>query len=308
MKTLSYLKYGILAIALFAIVACEKERIVEQEEDTEFTSLEDFYNENQPEEQSFIIDSTGNDSVVGKEGTHIWGIPNTIFMYKNTHQDITYPYVLKLIEAYSIKNMIFSKLPTVAQDSMINSDGELKVTAFKNNEELMIKENLFYQMMAPNANPDNNKDVYYGFTNGSTTDWNKNILQTDYIFTQDNTNITTIQPGYLLAISKLGWLNIAKPINPAQKTDISFTAAGVNTNLLDVFVILPNQHSFKKASNMVASNMPIGEQVKVFSMGKDTSGKMHYFCQSYTISAGLTVAITMQEATKAEVLTVMDTL
>lgn len=309
MKTLNYLKYGILALAIITLSSCEKERISEEEPVNEYASLDDFYNNNELEEQSWIIDSTSNDSIVGTYGTHIWGIPNTIFMYKSSQLDISYPYELRLIEAYSIRRMIFAKLPTVAQGEFINSDGELKITAYKDNQELAIKENLFYQMLAPNATPDANKSIYYGFTTGSSSDWNNDVTLTDYLFAQDNaTNISTVSNGYLARITKLGWINIAKPVISTQKTNITFTAPGTNTNLLDIYVILPNQRSFKKAISMVASDMPVGEQVKVFSMGKDTSGKMHYFSQSFTISNGLTIPITMQEATEAEVLAAMDAL
>lgn len=290
-------------------ISCEKERTETEDPQTEYTSLDEFYDENQPEEQSFIIDSLGGDTIIGKEGTHIWGIPKTIFMNKATQQDIFYPYELRLIESYSIKNMILSKLPTVAQGNLLISEGEVKVTAYKNGQELAIKQHMGYEMMTPSANPLANMELFYGFTAGTTNDWTKFLLLTDYLFPTDGvTHISNSSEGYMLKVAKTGWVNVAKEFTYTPKTDITFTAAGVNTNFIDIYAIFPGQRSFIKVSDMSLTNMPLGETMKVFSMGKDKEGKMHYFLQTYTITSNLLVDVVMQEATKAEVLAAMDTL
>lgn len=309
MKYVNWLKSTVLLVVLVTMVSCEKERIESEKKDTEYTSLDEFYNNNQPEEQVFIIDSTDADTIVGKEGTQIWGIPKNIFMYKSNYQDIVYPYELRLIEAYSMKNMIFSKLPTLAQGTILSTGGEIKVTAYKNNQELVIKEHMGYRMMAPQANPKSNMNIFYGFTAATTNDWNDSLIQTDYLFNQDDVSSLVVAPsGYLMTIAKLGWICPAKKQVAASQTQITFTAPGVNTQFIDIYAILPDQHSLMKVNQMTLSDMPVGETMKVFSMGKDTHGKMHYFLQTYTISAQMTVDVVMQESTEAEVLSVMATL
>jgi hypothetical protein len=298
---------SIVSVAL--ISSCKKERAPEKSVQTEYTSLDDFYNQNQPPEQSFVIDSTGHDSITGQQGTKIWRIPKEIFMYKSTHQDIQYPYILKLIEVYSIKDMILVKYPSVANTNILHTGGELKVTAFKDDQELVLKEHCGYRMLALAPTPVSGMGVYYGFTTGTTTDWNNNVLNTDYLFTNDTvTHLTNQANGYNMQICKLGWVNIAKLTNNNNFTNITLTAGGTNTNLIDVFIIFNNLHSYIKVNSLAASGLPVGEPITIFAMGKDSNGSMFYFKENYTVSSNMNVTLTFQTSTAANVLTVMGTL
>jgi len=299
-----------LFACLFAIAgivflaSCSKDR-TDKTTNTDYASLDDFYNNNAPPEQSFTIDSLGGDTITGMDGTRIWGIPKTIFMLKTTHSDIYYPYTLKLIEAYSIKNMILSKLPNVAQSSVLKSAGEIKVTAFKNTNELMLKQNCGLSMAAPDSTPDAAMKVYYGFTNGTTNDWNMDVTQTDYIFTTDTvTHISTGSNRYWMKIAKLGWTSIDHTFTYTN-SDITFTAAGTNTNLIDVYMIFKNRHSYVKVDNLAASNMPSGEPITIFAIAKDSGGTMYYFMQDYTISNGLVIDLQMNSSTESQILALM---
>ena len=284
------------------IGSCSKER-TEKQVQTAYANLDDFYNLNQPPEQTFLIDSTGGDTITGMDGTKIWSIPKTIFMVKSTQQDISYPYSLKLIECYSIKNMILSKLPGVAQGSLLQSGGELKITAFKNTDELALKQNCALPFRAPAASPVTGMGVFYGFTTGTTNDWNIDVVQTGYLFSSDNvTALNTSGNGYQVKIAKLGWLNIGKKTTPASQANITFTATGTNTNYIDIYVVFNNLHNYIKVSNLAANNLPAGEPITVFAIAKATSGTMYYFKNNYTISTGLQIPLVMTAATEAQVL------
>jgi hypothetical protein len=75
------------SVIVATILSCSKDRV--EEDEIEYASLDDFYDINELEEQEFIIDSVPGDTIVGKEGTKIWGIPKEIFMKKATEEDIT---------------------------------------------------------------------------------------------------------------------------------------------------------------------------------------------------------------------------
>ncbi|HNW97440.1 MAG TPA: hypothetical protein PKK00_03380 [Bacteroidales bacterium] len=308
MKTIRKIYLISLSVLTVMIVfcSCSKERT----ETSEYEPLDEFYDNNAPEEQTFIIDSIPGDTIVGIHGTKIWGVPKTIFMYKSTQQDIYYPFFIKLIEAYSIKDMILSKLPNVAQGNILKSDGELKVTAFKNNDELVLKEHCGLNMWAPSSNPDDTMGVYYGFTNATTDDWNIDVTQTDYLFTQDTvTKIGVLGKGYGMKIAKLGWLSVCKLNTFTSTSGITFTAVGTNTNFIDIFIVFNNLHSYIKVNNLTVSNLPVGEPVTVFAIAKDTDASMYYFKQNYTIStSSIIIDLVMQKSTEAEVLTLMGSL
>jgi len=298
----------VVIIGLLMSVSCSKER-TEKQIQTEYANLDDFYNLNEPQEQDFLIDSTGGDTITGQDGTKIWGIPKEIFMIKSTQQDITYPYHLKLLEAYSIKNMIMMRLPGIAQGSLLHSAGEVRIKAFKNSDELAIKNNFYLPFLAPASNPVNNMEAYYGFTNGTTSDWNNDAMQTDYLFTSDNvTSVNDTTNGYITHISRLGWTNIGKKVIPGAQANITFTATGTNTNFIDIYIVFNNLHNYIKVSNLAANNLPSGEPVTVFAIAKGSDGTMYYFKNNYTITSGLVVDLQMNASTEAQVLSELGSL
>lgn len=295
-------------IGLLMSVSCSKER-TEKQVQTEYATLDDFYNLNEPQEQDFLIDSTGGDSITGQDGTKIWGIPKEIFMIKSTQQDITYPYHLKLLEAYSIKNMIMMRQPGIAQGNLLHSAGEVRIKAFKNSDELAIKNNFFLPFLAPATAPVSGMGVYYGFTNGTTNDWNIDVLQTDYLFTSDNvTSVHDTVNGYITHISRLGWSNIAKIAPLSTAASITFTATGTNTNYIDIYIVYNNFHNYTKVSNLTAANLPSGQPITVFAIAKGSDGTMYYFKNNYTITNGLVVDLAMTASTEAQVLSELGSL
>jgi hypothetical protein len=308
MKTINRTKLLLALIALTSLsyfTSCSKDR---KEVNTDYAPTDAFYTNNAPPEQTFIIDSLGGDTIVGMDGTKIWGVPKTIFMLKSTHQDIFYPFFLKLIEAYSVKNMILSRLTNVAQNKILKTSGEFKITAFKDTNTLLLKDHCGIPLWAPSSTPDSNMNVYYGFTAGTANDWNNDVTQTDYLFASDTvTNIGVHGNGYSLKITKLGWVEIARQFTYTN-SNISFTSAGTNTNFIDVYVVFNNRHSFIKVNSLAANDLPTGEPITVFALAMDSGGQMYYFKQNFNVANGLVIDLLMNQATEAQVLAEMATL
>ena len=301
---------SIIVITFF--ISCSKERTEDKVTATSYAPMDAFYNNNAPPEQTFTIDSLGGDTVKGMNGTKIWGIPKVIFMYKSTLKDIIYPYTLKLIEAYSMKNMILERLPNVAQNQILQSAGELKVTAFKDTNTLLLKKNCGIQMWSPSSTtaPDASMKVYYGFTKGSSNDWNMDATQTDFLFSPDTvTKLSISGSGYSTKITKLGWVSINHTFsNSSSNITFSVSVTTTNTNYIDIYVIFKNRHSFIKVSSFAANNLPTGEPITVLALANDNNGQMYYFKQDYAISNGLQVTINMTSSTVSQILTLMGTL
>ncbi len=310
MKTRKRIKtfLPLMAIVILAyFTSCSKDRIAKQVE-TSYAPTDAFYTLNAPPEQTFVIDSLGGDTITAMHGTKIWGVPKTIFMLKSTHQDIYYPFYLKLIEAYSLKDMILSRLPNVAQSKILKDAGELKVTAFKDTNTLVLKDNCGLPLWAPSSTPDSSMNVYYGFTNGTTNDWNINVTQTDYLFSNDTvTHIGVKGSGYSMKITKLGWVDIGH-LAPYSNASMTFTSAGTNTNYIDVYIVFNNRHSFIKVNSLAAHNLPSGEPITVFALAMDSGGQMYFFKQNYNVANGMVIPLQMTQATSAQVLAEMSTL
>jgi hypothetical protein len=298
---------------LFAVIvifgSCSKDRLNEDtnnNKSNEYSSLDDFYDLNEPEEQEFVIDSIGGDTIVAQEGTKIYDVPKEIFMRKSDHSDITYPYTIKLVEAYSVKNKILSKLPGVAQGSMLYSGGNLRFRAFKDANELELKEHCGLPFMAPADNPDTSMELYYGFTTGTSDDWNSDVLQAGYLFPNDNvTQISTNSYGYQARTAKMGWLNISRKYSSSSQAVVTFEAEGTNTNFIDIYIIFNNLKSHIKVTNMQAINLPEGEPVTVFAIGK-SAGQMYYYKDDFTTGAPLHIELLMQASSESQILSIMD--
>jgi len=311
MKTKIRISALMLVLAtIFIWSSCSKDRIEDSQDkqkQNDYASLDDFYDLNELPEQEFVIDSTGGDTIVGMDGTKIWGVPKEIFMIKSTQQDITYPYTIKLIEAYSIKNMILSRLPGMAQADVLKSAGNVKITAFKNADELALKFNCGLNFWAPASNPVNNMDIFYGFTNGTSNDFNDNVLQTDYLHGSDNvTSVGILNSGYHAITAKLGWMNVGQRLTAGANTTVTFSATGNNTNYIDVYVVFNDRHNYVKVNNLTVSNMPVGDNITVFAIAKDASGVMYYFKDDYVVSNNLQVTLNMTASTEAQILSMMD--
>jgi len=91
MKTIAKICSGLMLMSIFCCISCTKERLDSENKKTEYVPMDDFYTKNKPQEQEFTIDSTGRDSVRGKDGQKYFISPKKFFMYKSNHQDITYP-------------------------------------------------------------------------------------------------------------------------------------------------------------------------------------------------------------------------
>ncbi len=309
MKTQLKMMIPAAIVLLLTISSCSKDRLNDEpDKSTEYSSLDDFYDMNEPEEQEFVIDSIDGDTITAMEGTKIWGIPKEIFMKKSDHSDITYPYTLKVTECYSIKNKILSRYQGKAQGNMLYSSGNLRFRAFKNSDELELKEHCGLPFMAPSSAPDSQMDMYYGFTTGTADDWNNNVLQAGYLFSNDDVSeLNTCLYGYTAKTAKTGWVNIAHPFSGAAQSSITFEAEGTNTNLIDIYIIFNNLHSHLKVSDMKALNIPDGEPVTVFAIAK-SGNQMYYFKENYATGSPIHIALEMTTATESEILTIMDSL
>jgi hypothetical protein len=134
---------------------------------------------------------------------------------------------------------------------------------------------------------------------------------TNFLFPADADTVTKLSVsgnGYLMKIAKLGWVGINHTFTYSNSS-MTFPVNGTmtNTNNIDIYIIFKNRHSFMKVSSFTAANLPTGEPITVFAIANDTGGQMYYFKQDYTISNGLSVSITMNTTSQAQILTMMGT-
>jgi hypothetical protein len=278
-----------LIVAATFVTSCNKDRI---DEEPEFESMDAFFNKNKPQEQEFIITSdSGSGPVVGKDGTELWGFRD-VLMYPNG-DTIPFPYSLKLIELYTYKDMILFQMPSLAGTNILETGGEIKVRACHAGNELVVIPGKFYPVVLSTTPTVANMNVYQGnHPNDEYGDWN---------LSSDGSSV--VDTGrYGLGLAKLGWQNCGKLGTSAGTTDIIFTTDKQGGEFISLFLAGQNYHGMLQGSDLKIENAPIGESVTVVAMAMDQNDNYYIHKQTVTVTAGLTIPLTMNKVSEAALL------
>ena len=278
-----------LIVAATIVTSCNKDRI---DEEPEFESMDAFFNKNKPQEQEFIITSdSGSGPVVGKDGTELWGFRD-VLMYPNG-DTIPFPYSLKLIELYTYKDMILFQMPSLSGTDILETGGEIKVRACHAGNELVVIPGKFYPVVLSTTPTVSNMKVYQGnHPNDEYGDWN---LSSDGSSVADTGR-------YGLGLAKLGWQNCGKLGASAGTTDIIFTTDKQGGEFISLFLAGQNYHGMLQGSDLKIENAPIGESITVVAMAMDQNDNYYIHKQTITVTAGLTIPLTMNKVSEAALL------
>jgi hypothetical protein len=294
MKTKNYIRFltgSILAIVVLSS-SCKKDRV--QQDD--YQSMDSFYNQYKEEEQEFIIDSTGSCPLIAKKGTKICISADMLMFINGT--GITYPFTLKVVELYSIKDMLLWRIPAIAGGSILETSAEIRVRAFKNNTELVLKPGKKYYMeMDTMATLNNNMQAYYGFDNGGINDWAVETLS----------SVSVNAYFYSLNVARMGWISSAR-LHPsaAQNTTVTLSATGTNTQNIEVFLSFVNFKGLMRVTNLISGPVPIGEQVTLVAMAKNQNNDYVLDKQTFTVTVAQQITLNMQVISEADLLTALN--
>src|SRR5438045_1037722 len=95
--------------------ACKKDRVPQDD----YQNMDSFYDDNKEDEQVYQIDSGGSCPLTCLHGTKIC-MGASMFSFADG-TPITYPFILKVVELYSIKDMLLWKLPSVSGGNVLET-------------------------------------------------------------------------------------------------------------------------------------------------------------------------------------------
>ena len=301
---------SLLFVFAIAFLSCKKDRLPAQNTGGNYASASSFYTQYQQPEQVFQIDSVPGGPLFGHMGTQLFPDKN-IFMYPNG-SNFTYPYTIKLIEIYPGKDMILSSMPSVAGTGILETGGEIRVRAFKGTTELVLRPGKkFHMQLDTNASLLSGMSMYYGFPNGSITDWTNNLTSLDPTISPDTLSSVVNTPYlYSVNIGRMGWVNCARAYSNSSTTStLSFTSTGTNTQNIDIFLVFSSIHSVMKVYNMQSYPIPNGSQVTMVAMARDANqnNSMVYDKQIITVNGNQQITLNMQSITDANLLNILST-
>lgn len=302
-KKFSYLFF---IITTLTIASCTKDRIEAKKTETaSFSSADDFYDKYKQQEQEFVIDSTAGGPIVGKMGTKIY-LNKEIFMYPDG-KDVTWPFTIKLIEIYPVKDIILYQLPSPGLESAAG----IRVRAFKGTQELVLKPTKKYYMQLDSMpNLLTGMKVFYGKDSSSIIKWTDNVTSLDATINPDSlSSVVNLPLFYSMNIARMGWVNCARFYNAgAALTTVKFSVEGSNTENIDVFLVFKNISSVTQVYKLESSAIPVGTKLTVVAISRDENNSLVLHKAELTVSSNQTVPLNLVPITETDLLTSLSSL
>ena len=303
MKTLNLIACSLVAIL---IASCSKERIELKPQLNTYSSPSAYLDTKKQAEQEFIIDGSPG-PIVGNQGTTIWGSKDCVRMPNG--DTVSYPLTLKLVELYTPADMIYYQMPTMSSNRILATDGEIRIRTFKNGTELNLLQGCTGLMVSmPNANPQPNyRKKFYGFSNGSYTDFTDD-LSTLGITSAQNPFWIVDTIGYNSVIEKFGWINCAQLAGTTAGNTLTFASNVDDLTNVAIFAYLPATKTVMQAYNQSMAIIPNGTDVKIIAIAVDGNGSLFSFSQQVNVTTSQTIQVTMSQTTDAQLTALLNSL
>lgn len=275
------------------LMACSKDRI-EQDLNT-YESPNQYLDSKKQDEQVFVIDTSGTGPIVGNQGTTIWGSIDCLEF--SNGDSVDYPFIVKLVELYSAKDMIYYQMPTISANKAIQSAGEIRLRAEKNGMSLQLKAGCAYKVSMPSDSALMNfMSVFYGDETVNPINWRSDLSYFGITPLQNSIfDVDTI--GYSAFIEKLGWINADRLINGSLFHTISFESDVDDLTNVAIFAYLPETHSvLQKVGNNI-NGIPDGVFTKIVALALGVNGDLYYYYQELEVNGSQTLNISLSPTT-----------
>lgn len=295
MKKLSLITISAIAVTVL-IFSCKKDRIEEPEPEqlTAYQPINTYLDQKKQQEQDFLITGPSQDTIIGNQGTKIYGAKNCL---RDSNNDtIAYPFNIKLVELYTPKDMIYWQMPTMGSGNALDSDGEIRVRALKNNVDLTLAPSCPFAVEMPNSSPVSSKKIYNGNDNGTFVDW-----------INSGVSFTTNSYGYQGFSNSLGWISCAEQVSTGGNS-ISFTSTTDDLTNVGIFIYIPATTTLIQAYNQTASGIPNGSSVKIVLMAMDSNGGLFSWTDTRTINSNTSIAVSLSSTTDPALTSHLDNL
>ncbi|MDD2346550.1 MAG: hypothetical protein PHY85_10480 [Bacteroidales bacterium] len=283
--------FPIIILLAFSFSACKKDRI--EKSMNEFEDLNDYMNLKKQEEQTFLIDSNGTGPIIGNQGTKIWISKECLQTMDGN--EISWPYIVKLVELYTPADMIYWQMPSVSTNGILQTEGEVRLRAFKDNNELKLKPlpcKCIVEM--PSNEPKNFMSVYYGFETNNRPNWTKSLAQLG-INPPTAEWFAPTDTGHIGEIGKLGWIACDTLVGSNSGATVNFVSTTDYLDNVGIFIYFPNTKTIMQVYDQASSPIPNGSSVKIICFAQKSDGSLYHFYSTAIINGNMEIMVEMQE-------------
>lgn len=300
MKTLTGKTWVWPALIIFGLIllpGCSKDRTEPANEKKSYSEMDNYYDSKKQQEQEYEITEDGKGPLTGKQGTKVYPDKNKL-MYPNG-DSVNYPYTVKLVELYSAKDMIYWQMPTVSEGKVLTSAGEVRIRAFKDDVELVLRPGLTWTVEVPSANPVSDMKIFYGDKMEPVVDWSPN----------PEGAFSSVSEGYHGEIAKLGWIACSKFIaEPATFTKCTFTSSTDNLDQAGIFIYFPQLRGLVQVFNQQSIDLPAGEEAKIVVMAINSDQQLFSYSKVMQIGESDMIQVELDSTSDAELTAILDAL
>jgi hypothetical protein len=285
--------------------SCKKDRIQNKQLNA-YSPVNTYLDSKKQAEQEFVIDSSGSGPIIGNQGTKII-VGKECLMFPNG-DSVTWPFTVKLVELYAAKDMIYYQQPTVASSNtnILKTDGEIRLRAFKNGTELVLKPDPCYAAIEmPSTLPKTGMRVFYGFGSGSASDWT-DVLSTLGITSSLSPFFSSTTTGYQAPIARLGWINCGILAGATPAYNLTFTSSVDDLTNVGIFIYFTATKTAMQAYNSVSGSIPTNSVVKIVAIAVDASGNLFSYYLYKNVGANEQIDVTMSATTDAALTALLD--
>ncbi len=266
-----------------------------------YSSLQDFYNQNGVQLQTFTLNAATGGTFVSNKSTTI-NIPANAFMDASLNT-VTGIVAIEFKDIYKKSDMLFSNVGTSTNYCLLKSAGEFFIRASTVSGPVDIsglKKLTIEQPVQPLAVADGSMAAFgandtLGTAGAWYTDGSYSLLvnTTKYIFDMYSFNTPLINGS---------WCNSDNPYYFGMYPQTTLTAAktGTFSGMVDVFLVFKNVssmvHVYKSGANYPYNYAPVGLPCSVVAIGVN-GGKLYSSINTITISATQTVNFNLTETT-----------
>lgn len=294
----------IAIVIAFSFSSCKKDRI--KTTMNEYSDLNDYFNLKKQQEQTFVVDSNGTGPIIGNQGTKIWIAKECLQTMDGN--DITWPFEVKLVELYTPMDMIYWQMPTVSTYGILQTEGEIRLRALKDGNELKLKPlpcKCVVEM--PSDEPKEYMSVFYGFETNNRPNWTKNLAQ--FGITQPTSPwFLPTDTGHVAEIGMLGWIGCDTLVGSTSGALVSFVSETDNLNNVGIFIYFPTTKTVMQVYDQASSPIPLGSNVKIVCIAQKSDGSLYHFYSTAIINGNIEYNIEMQEISDSALTTLLNSL
>jgi hypothetical protein len=267
--------------------ACKKDRIPQDD----YQNMDSFYDANKEAEQEYVIDTPGTCPLTCLHGTRICVAADMFQMSDGT--PITYPFTLKVVELYTIKDMLLWKLPSVTGSDVLETSAAIRVRAIKDGNELMLIPGRTYLMETANLSTVNTDMVSYYSGGGNWA-----------LATNSLTSVTDTASFYRLQVEQMGFVCAARVHSASSTGTVTLNVPGTNTQNIQSYMSFTGFKGLVRIQNLTSGSVP-AEQAKFVAFGKKQTNDYVLDERTLTISGNMALSLNMQVTTESNLLNAM---